>query len=88
MLSSTLYRLSRDTVSLETVGSRKQIVRIPRDAVIEVQRTWRGPEGRPMTRVFWEGKTLEMFAEDIELRGEAIRTPPSPKQSDREPIHR
>jgi len=69
---SKLYRLSRDTVSLETIGSRKQIVRIPKDAVIEVLKVLNGPEGRPMARVFWEGKTLEVFAEDIERRGEAV----------------
>jgi hypothetical protein len=74
MLSSTLYRLSRDTVSLETRGSRKQIVRVPQDAVIEVLKVRNGQEGRPMAEVRWLGKTLEMFAEDIERRGEAILT--------------
>jgi len=74
MLSSTLYRLSRDTVSLETIGSRKQIVRIPANAVIEVLRVQHGPEGRPMAEVRWLGKIFEMFAEDIERRGETILT--------------
>ena len=74
MFSSTLYRLNRDTVSLETVGARKQIVRIPADAVIEVLKVRNGPEGRQMAKVRWSGKTLEMFAEDIERRGEAILT--------------
>lgn len=72
MLSSTLYRLSRDTVSLETTGSRKQIVRVPENAVIEVLKVRDGREGRPMAEVRWLGRTLEMFAEDIERRGEAI----------------
>ena len=84
MLSSTLYRLSRDTVSLETVGPRKQIVRVPQNAVIEVLGTRRGPEGRSMSRVFWEGKTLEMFTEDIERRGEAIVTQTSLPRVDHE----
>jgi hypothetical protein len=74
MLSRTFYRLSRETVSLETIGTRKQIVRIPEDAVVEVLQVELGPEHRQMARVFWEGKTLEMFAEDIERRGEAILT--------------
>jgi len=73
MLSSTLYRLSRDTVSLETIGPRKQIVRVPGDAIIEVVRVRNGPEGSPIGEVRWSGKALEMFAEDIERRGEAIR---------------
>jgi len=72
MLSCSLYRLSRDTVSLETIGSRKQIVRVPENAVIEVLKVRNGPEGRPMAQVRWLGKTLEMFAEDIERRGEAV----------------
>ena len=72
MLRSTLYRLSRDTVSLETNGSQKRIVRIPQNAVIEVFKARQGPEGKPMSRVFWEGKTLEMFTEDIQSRGEVI----------------
>ena len=86
MLRSTLYRLCRDTVSLETIGSRKRIVRIPKDAVIEVLRLGRGPEGRPMARAFWEGKTLELFAEDIERRGEAIIVQPTTHQEDPQPI--
>jgi len=69
MLRSTLYRLSRDTVSL---GSRKQIVRVPGDAIIEVLKVRNGPEGSPIAEVRWSGKVLEMFAEDIERRGEAI----------------
>ena len=72
MLSSTLYRLSRDTISLETTGSRKQLVRVPGDAVIEVLNVRNGREGRPMAEVRWSGRILEMFAEDIERRGEAI----------------
>jgi len=69
-----LYRLSRETVSLEHTGSRKQIVKIPGDAIIEVLRVRLGPEGNQMAIVRWEDKTLEMFAVDIERRGEAIRT--------------
>jgi hypothetical protein len=72
MLSGTLYRLSRDTISLEATGRRKQLVRVPEGAVIEVLKLLRGPEGRQMAEVLWTGKTLEMFAEDIERRGEAI----------------
>ena len=45
MLSSALYRLDRDTVSLETIGPRKQIVRVPKDAVVEVLELEIGPEG-------------------------------------------
>jgi hypothetical protein len=74
MLSGTLYRLSRDTISLEATGRRKQLVRVPEGAVIEVLKLRRGPEGRQMAEVRWAGKTLEMFAEDIERRGEAILT--------------
>ena len=73
MSSSTLYRRSRDTVSLETIGSRKQIVRVPGDAIIEVLKVRNGPDGSPMAEVRWSGKALEIFAEDIERRGEAIR---------------
>lgn len=74
MLSSTLYRLNRDTISLETCGERRQLVRVPQGAVIEMLKLLLGPEGRQMARVFWEGKTLEMFAEDIEQRGKMLLT--------------
>jgi hypothetical protein len=77
MLGSILYRLSQDTVSLETVGKRQRLLRVPQDAVIEVQAVLPGPGGRKMARVFWEGKTLEMFAEDIERRGEALLAQPA-----------
>jgi hypothetical protein len=72
MLSSKLYRLNRDTIALEAVGERRQLVRVPEGGVIEVLKVRLGPEGRQMARVFWEGRTLEMFAEDIERRGEVI----------------
>ena len=72
MLSSALYRLSRDTISLETLGGRRQLLRVPEGAVVEVIKVSRGPEQRQMAQVLWLGKTLEMFAEDIERRGEAI----------------
>ena len=40
--------------------------------MIEVVRLRPGLEGRKMAEVRWLGKTLEMFVEDIERRGEAI----------------
>jgi len=82
MLSGTLYRLSRDTVSLEATGRRKQLVRVPEGAVIEVLKVRPGLEGRPMAEVGWLGKTLEMFAEDIEQRGEAILAQTATKSAD------
>jgi hypothetical protein len=74
MLSSTLYRLSRETVSLEASGSHRQIVRVPEGAVIEVLRVLPGSERTQMAEVVWQGKTLEMFVVDIERRGEVIQT--------------
>lgn len=72
MLSGTLYRLGRDTISVEAISGRKQVVRIPEGAVVEVLKASPGLGGRLMAEVRWEGKTLEMFAVDIERRGEAI----------------
>jgi hypothetical protein len=72
MLSRSFYRLTRETVSLETIGSRKRIVRIPKDAVLEVLSVRNGPEGHPMAEVRWLGTPLEMFAVDLERRDEAI----------------
>ena len=39
-----------------------------------------------MARAFWEGKTLELFAEDIERRGEAITAEPIVRHEDPQPI--
>jgi len=72
MLSRTLYRLNLDTVSLETVGSRKQIVRVPGHSILEVLSVRNDPQGVAMAEVRWTDKILEMFAEDIERRGEAL----------------
>jgi hypothetical protein len=74
MLRGSLFRLSRDTCSLESTGGRKNLIRVPKGAVIEVLKLDMGPEGRQMAQVRWMGKTVEMFAEDIERRGEAIQT--------------
>ena len=72
MLNGRLYRLGRDTISLEATGERRCLVRVPEGAVIEVVQVLPGPAGRPMAEVRWLGKTVQMFAEDVERRGEAI----------------
>lgn len=78
MSRGALFRLRRDTCSLESVGERKNLIRVPQGAVIEVFQLSLGPEGRQMAHVHWMGKTLEMFAEDVEQRGEAIQVQTTP----------
>ena len=71
MLSGKLFRLNRDTMSVQVEGDHRHLVMVPEGAVIRVLP---GPEDRRTIDVLWQGHTLEMFAVDIQQRGEEVRT--------------
>ena len=68
MLSGKQFRLGRATVALEAIGGTRSLVTVPKGAIIRVTSGPPGP-GVGTVGVLWEGRTLAMFAVDVEQRG-------------------
>ena len=67
MLTGKKVKLERATLAITMVEGRRKAMAIPVGAIIKVLS---GPTpGDRMVDVLWEGKTVEMFAVDVEGRG-------------------
>ena len=71
MLTGKRFRLTTDTLAIDSTGEKRIAVTVPAKQVIEVIRGPR-PDDKRMVDVRWDGKVLVMFHEDIEDRGEEI----------------
>jgi hypothetical protein len=71
MLAGKRFRLTVTTLGIENLVFHRQAVQIPEDEVITVLSDPR-PDERGMIDVLWNNRTLVMFAEDIEARGQEI----------------
>lgn len=71
MLSGKLFRLNRETMSVQANGENRHFVMVPEGSVIRVLS---GFEDRRTVNVLWQNQALEMFAEDIRQRGEEVLT--------------
>ena len=68
MLTGKRFTISKATVALEANKGTRSLVTIPHGAIIEVTSAPAGPSIGTVA-VCWEGRTLAMFAIDIEKRG-------------------
>ncbi len=68
MFTGKRFTLSKATVALEATNGTRSLLTIPQGAIIEVTS---GPTAPSMgtIAVTWEGRTLAMFAVDIQKRG-------------------
>ena len=67
MLTGKRFRLERETLSVESIDGKRTAVTVPTDAIIEVLS---GPKNREgLVKVSWDGRTLQMFAVDVDARG-------------------
>jgi hypothetical protein len=71
MLAGKRYRLTSDTLAIESVNERRIAVTVPTGEIVEVIRGSR-PDDTRMVDVKWNGKVLVIFAEDLQRRGENI----------------
>jgi hypothetical protein len=71
MLAGKRYRLTSDTLAIESVNERRIAVTVPTGEIVEVIRGPRADD-TPMVDVRWNGKVLVIFAEDLQRRGEDI----------------
>ena len=71
MLTGKKFRLNRETVAIETLEDVRTVLVVP---VGEVVTVLRGPtaEDKRMVDVRWADRTLVMFAEDIQRRGQEV----------------
>ena len=73
MLSGKRFRLERGTLAVERVGgalSKPCAVTVPAGTIIRVLS---GPkDGDGLVSVQWDGRTLGMFAVDVNIRGTEV----------------
>ena len=72
MLTGKQFKLERPTVSVERLDGHRKAVTLPAGAIIKVLSGSMG-DGDRMVEVLWEGRTLAMFAVDVNVRGTAIK---------------
>lgn len=71
MLTGKRFRLTSDTLAIESIGEKRIAITVPAEEIIEVIRGPR-PDDQRMVDVQWHARTLVMFAEDVEGRGRYI----------------
>jgi hypothetical protein len=72
MLTGKQFKLKRPTVCVERLDGHRKAVTLPAGAIIKVLSGSMG-DGDRMVEVLWEGRTLAMFAVDVNVRGSEIK---------------
>jgi hypothetical protein len=67
MLTGARFKLEQDTLAFDAESRVHKSVTIPTGAIITVV-----SDGEQMVDVAWEGRTVEMFAVDLNVRGTEI----------------
>ena len=70
MLTGKRFKLERGTLSVESVDGKRTAVTVPSGSIIKVISGPKNNEG--LVTISWEGRTLEMFAVDVDVRGTEI----------------
>jgi hypothetical protein len=71
MLSGRRFRLTTETLGVQTIEGKRIAVIVPEGVVIKIISGPR-PDDTRMLDVQWEEKTLVMFAQDVHSRGEEV----------------
>jgi len=71
LLTGKKFRLKQETIAIETLGEVRTVVMVPSSEVVTVLRG-PTPDDKRMVDVRWNNRTLVMFAEDIQRRGEEV----------------
>jgi len=71
VLSGKQFRLKVDTIAIETIGENREGIHVPAGSIITVKSGPR-PDDSRMVDVYWDGRNMVMFAEDLQKRGELI----------------
>ena len=65
------FRLRTATSCLETVAGRRRAIQVPEGAIVKVLSGPRSDDRR-MIEVLWGNKSLILFAEDLQARGDEV----------------
>jgi hypothetical protein len=71
MLTGKRFRLTTATLGIERIDGHRTAVQVPPEEIVVVLSGPR-PDDRRMVEVSWDGRTLVMFAEDVQTRGQEI----------------
>jgi hypothetical protein len=71
VLTGKRFRLKTSTLGIETIDCHRTAVEVPANEIVTVLSGPR-PDDRRMIDVSWDERTLVMFAEDIQERGQEI----------------
>ena len=71
MLTGKRFKLVKPTLAIDVIDGKRCAITIPAEATIKVIS---GPSGHgdQMLHVLWEGRTVVMFAVDVQERGTGI----------------
>jgi hypothetical protein len=69
LLTGKQFKLERGTLAVEVLNGKPTAVTVPGGSIIKVLS---GPEGDGLVKVAWGGRTLGMFAVDVDVRGTQI----------------
>jgi hypothetical protein len=72
MLTGKRFRLGNPTLALEMVDGKRVAVTVPTGAIIRVISGPNHDGEDRMLKVLWQGKTVTMFALDVDMRGTEI----------------
>jgi hypothetical protein len=71
MHTGKYFRLNAPALGIETIGVRQETVQIPAGEIVTVLSGPRSDDSK-MLDVLWHNRTLVMFVEDIQARGQEI----------------
>jgi len=78
MLSGKRFKISRETIAIETqADGRRVAIHVPQGEIVKVISGPR-PDDKRMVDILWDGRTLVIFADDIQLRGEEVKAAEKP----------
>jgi len=63
------FQLEKATLAVEAIDGKRTAVTIPAGAVIKVVSE---PKDDGLLRISWDGRTLKMFAVDVDIRGTEV----------------
>ena len=70
MLTGRRFKLERSTLAVGDTGDKRATVTVPIGSILKVVAD--PDNGHGMVDVLWEGRLLEMFAVDVDVRGTEI----------------
>ena len=72
MTAGTRLKIDRNTIALDVIEGKRIVVMIPAQAILSVLADFNGDDR--LVNVLWEDRSVEMFAVDLAVRGNKMRS--------------